>query len=156
MGGRGHVHAGWALAEQGSVEEGIAQLRQALDIWRAIGTELGQTHILFRLAEAYGKGGQVRGQGCGCWMRHWLPAPKVASVIAKQSYIGSKASCFSDGVRSRVFDALAEAGTVFVMPWRWHATACEIFRTPGSDEFESAVAATGQTRGSLPVAGGDL
>jgi predicted ATPase len=50
---------GWALAEQGCVEEGIQQLRQGMDIWRTLGTELAKTHVLFRLAEAYGRGGQA-------------------------------------------------------------------------------------------------
>jgi tetratricopeptide (TPR) repeat protein len=50
---------GWALAEQGFVEEGIKQLRQGMDTWLTIGTELGKTHMLFRLAEAYRRGGQV-------------------------------------------------------------------------------------------------
>ena len=51
---------GWALAEQGFVEEGIQQLRQGMDTWRTLGTELAKTHVLFRLAEAYGRGGQAK------------------------------------------------------------------------------------------------
>jgi tetratricopeptide (TPR) repeat protein len=50
---------GWALAEQGFVEEGIEQLRQGMDAWETMGTNLGQTHMLFRLAEAYGRRGLV-------------------------------------------------------------------------------------------------
>jgi class 3 adenylate cyclase/DNA-binding winged helix-turn-helix (wHTH) protein/predicted ATPase len=50
---------GWALAEQGFIEEGIEQLRQGMDTWRTIGTELAKTHTFFRLAEAYGRGGQA-------------------------------------------------------------------------------------------------
>jgi predicted ATPase len=50
---------GWALAVQGYVEEGIKQLRQGMDTWQSIGTELAKTHTLFRLAEAYQRGGQV-------------------------------------------------------------------------------------------------
>jgi predicted ATPase len=50
---------GWALSQRGFIEEGIEQLRQGMDTWRTIGTDLAQTHILFRLAEAYGKGGHA-------------------------------------------------------------------------------------------------
>jgi predicted ATPase len=50
---------GWALIEQGVIEEGISQLRQGLADWQAMRTNLGRTHMLARLAEAYGKGGQV-------------------------------------------------------------------------------------------------
>src|SRR5207302_1925659 len=58
----GMCRRGWALAEQGYVAEGIDQLCQGMDTWRMMGTELGQTHMLFRLAEAYGSGGQA-GEG---------------------------------------------------------------------------------------------
>src|SRR5439155_6507702 len=50
---------GWALAEQGAVEEGIVQLQQAQAAWQALGPGLGQAHLAVRLAEAYGKGGQA-------------------------------------------------------------------------------------------------
>ena len=56
--GRRHGR-GWALAEQGLVEEGIEQIRQGLATWQAMGKSWRQTHILLRLAEAYGKGGQA-------------------------------------------------------------------------------------------------
>ena len=46
---------GWALVQQGAVEEGIAQVRQGHNAWLAIGNELGKTQILARLAEAYGQ-----------------------------------------------------------------------------------------------------
>src|SRR5262249_43162152 len=51
---------GWALAEQGFIEEGIKQMSQGMTTWQTIGTELAKTHLLFRLAEAYGKGGQAK------------------------------------------------------------------------------------------------
>jgi adenylate cyclase len=50
---------GWALAEQGQVEEGIAQIRQCLDTSRATGAKLGRSHFLSLLAEAHGKVGQA-------------------------------------------------------------------------------------------------
>jgi predicted ATPase len=53
----GTILRGWALAEQGQVEEGIAQMRQGLTGRRATGAELGRPYYLAQLAEAYGKGG---------------------------------------------------------------------------------------------------
>jgi predicted ATPase len=53
---------GWALAGQGQVEEGIAQMRQGLAALRAQGTAVGMPAWLARLAEAYGQVGQV-GEG---------------------------------------------------------------------------------------------
>ena len=50
---------GWALAEQGQVEEGIAQMLQGLAAFRAMGIETKRITNLLRLAEAYGKVGQV-------------------------------------------------------------------------------------------------
>ena len=50
---------GWALAEQGQGEEGIAQIRQSLTVWRTVGREGMQTYALVLLAEAYGRAGQA-------------------------------------------------------------------------------------------------
>jgi DNA-binding winged helix-turn-helix (wHTH) protein/predicted ATPase len=55
----GLIIRGWALAEQGQVEEGIAQIREGLAKVRAIGIESGQTQFLAMLAEAYEQGGQA-------------------------------------------------------------------------------------------------
>ncbi|MFQ5796557.1 MAG: BTAD domain-containing putative transcriptional regulator [Candidatus Bipolaricaulia bacterium] len=51
----GTILRGWALAEQGQGDEGIAQLQQGLTTWRAIGSELGRPYALSLLAEAYGE-----------------------------------------------------------------------------------------------------
>jgi len=54
----GAAHQGWALAEQGLGEEGITQIRQGIDTWRATGSTLFyQPFLLAMLAEAQGKGG---------------------------------------------------------------------------------------------------
>ncbi len=50
---------GWARAEEGQGEEGIAQLRQGLAAWRAMGAETISTWYLVMLAEAYGRTGQA-------------------------------------------------------------------------------------------------
>jgi predicted ATPase len=55
----GMIGRGWALAEHGVLEEGIAQIRQGVDIWRSMGGELSLPYYLARLAEAYGQGGQA-------------------------------------------------------------------------------------------------
>jgi TOMM system kinase/cyclase fusion protein len=63
----GTVLRGWALAEGSSapaggqryVEEGIAQMQQGLDAWRATGAQVARPYFLALLAEAYGKVEQV-------------------------------------------------------------------------------------------------
>jgi predicted ATPase len=55
----GTILRGWALAEHGQLEEGIAQMRQGLAAHRATAAELDRPHHLVRLAEAYGKAEQV-------------------------------------------------------------------------------------------------
>jgi predicted ATPase len=57
--GYGTALRGWALAEQGQEDEGIAQVRRGIAIWQETGTEIGRTYFLALLAEAYGKAGQA-------------------------------------------------------------------------------------------------
>jgi predicted ATPase len=53
------VLRGWAVAEQGQGEEGIAQIRQGLAVYRATGAEVNQSYFLALLTEAYGVAGQT-------------------------------------------------------------------------------------------------
>jgi predicted ATPase len=55
----GTMLRGWALAEQGQVEEGITQMRQGLAAWRAAGANGGRPYFLGLLAEACGKARQL-------------------------------------------------------------------------------------------------
>jgi predicted ATPase len=60
----GTVLRGWALAEQGEIDKGIAQMRQGLATWRAMGAALPLPHFLSSLAQAYGRAGKVE-EGLG-------------------------------------------------------------------------------------------
>jgi hypothetical protein len=60
----GTTQQGWALAEQGRGEEGVAQIRQGIAAYRATGSELLRPHFLVLLAEAYGRVGQAE-EGLG-------------------------------------------------------------------------------------------
>src|SRR5262249_22264245 len=51
----GRILRGWALAEQGQLAEGLAQIQQGIAAWRATGAELGRSYYLVLLAEAYKK-----------------------------------------------------------------------------------------------------
>jgi predicted ATPase len=55
----GTIVRGWALAQQGQGEEGIAQMRQGLAAYLATGAKLGRPRQLAMLAEAYGRVGQT-------------------------------------------------------------------------------------------------
>ena len=54
----GTIWRGWALAMQGQYEEGLAQLRDGMARYRAIGSEVGRTLYLALLAEALREAGQ--------------------------------------------------------------------------------------------------
>ena len=56
---RGHMLRGWVLAEKGQTAEGITQIRQGLDDYRATGQRSLQAYFLALLAEAHGRGGQA-------------------------------------------------------------------------------------------------
>ncbi|WP_188131181.1 AAA family ATPase [Paraburkholderia panacisoli] len=51
---------GWALAEQGRIEEGIAQMSHGLAAYRATGAELGRPYFLGLMASAYANAGQAQ------------------------------------------------------------------------------------------------
>ena len=55
----GTMLRGWALAEQGQGEAGIAHMRQGLAAWRASGAELAVPYWSAMLVEGYGKSGQA-------------------------------------------------------------------------------------------------
>ena len=55
----GTMHRGWALAEQGQAEEGIAEIRYGLESYQTMGAQLALTYWLGLLADAYGKTGQA-------------------------------------------------------------------------------------------------
>ena len=54
----GTTSRGWALAQQGHVDEGIAELQQAIRTWRNMGGELGLTWMIASLTDAYLRAGR--------------------------------------------------------------------------------------------------
>jgi predicted ATPase len=51
----GTILRGWALAQQGEREEGMAQMQQGMVVWQAMGAEVDRPYFLALLAEEYGK-----------------------------------------------------------------------------------------------------
>jgi predicted ATPase len=56
----GTILRGWALAEQGSCDEGIAQMLEGLTAYQATGAEFGRPYFMALLAEAYANAGQAQ------------------------------------------------------------------------------------------------
>jgi TOMM system kinase/cyclase fusion protein len=56
----GTILRGWALARQGQMEEGIAQMRQGMTAWQATGTEVDRLYYQALLADIYGQAGQAK------------------------------------------------------------------------------------------------
>ncbi|MFW0754690.1 adenylate/guanylate cyclase domain-containing protein [Pseudomonas sp. H11T01] len=54
----GTILQGWARAEQGNLDEGIAQITQGIATYQAAGAELGCSYFLALLAAAHGRAGQ--------------------------------------------------------------------------------------------------
>lgn len=55
----GLMWQGWGMTEQGEWEEGIALMQEGFATWRALGAEIGLTHYLTSLVEAYAKAGRI-------------------------------------------------------------------------------------------------
>jgi predicted ATPase len=62
----GTILRGWALAEQGQEEEGIAQMRQGLGAWRATGAELARAYTLLCSQRCMAKPNRPK-RGLLCW-----------------------------------------------------------------------------------------
>jgi predicted ATPase len=60
----GQVLRGWALADQGALADGIAQMRQGIAAWVATGSETYRTYFLSLLAEMLGRAGRAE-EGLG-------------------------------------------------------------------------------------------
>ena len=76
----GTILQGWALAEQGQVEAGTAQMRQGLAARQTMGMETSETFYLALLAEGYGRSEQPE-EGLKSWLRHWLSGPERGAVL---------------------------------------------------------------------------
>ena len=87
----GTILQGWALAERGQAEKGIAQIRQGLAAWQAAGAEMYVPLFLGSLAQAYAHGGQaeeglrVIAEALAWWRR-------MGNVGTKRSFTASRAS----------------------------------------------------------------
>ena len=55
----GNVMQGWALAEEGQLEEGITRMHEGLVSHRATGAVIQETKFLAFLGKAYGKTGNT-------------------------------------------------------------------------------------------------
>jgi predicted ATPase len=58
--GAATIYRGWSLVEHGSLEEGLAEMRQGLATFRTTGANAFHPYYLAMLAEAYGKAGQIQ------------------------------------------------------------------------------------------------
>ena len=85
---------GWALAEEGQGEEGIARMRQGLADLRATGAGLWRPSFLALLAEAHGRAGRLE-DGLGALDEALAMASRTASVPTRRSCTVSGASCCS-------------------------------------------------------------
>ncbi|MNY03279.1 hypothetical protein D3C86_1358910 [compost metagenome] len=54
----GNILQGWARAEQGNIDEGIAQVAKGIATYQATGAEFGCSYFLALLAAAHGRAGQ--------------------------------------------------------------------------------------------------
>ena len=142
---------GWALAEQGQHEEGIAQMRQGLAAWRATGAELTRRSILPGWPRRMGGSDRPR-RGYACWPRRW-PWWTRAIAATRPSCIVSRASCCY-GRPSRTRPRRKPASS---RPSPWPAASRPSRGSCGRRmSLSSAVAAAGQARRSPPAAGRGL
>ena len=83
----GTLLRGGALVGQGKVEEGIAQIRQGLTAYRAMGAGVAVTYFLALLAAACGKVGQAE-EGLALIAEALAMVDKTEGVTGRPSCIG--------------------------------------------------------------------
>ncbi len=107
----GRILRGWALTEQGQIEEGIAEQRQGLAVYSATGAMLAQPYLFALLAETYRKRGQIE-EGLGVLTEtlvmldktreHWWEAElhrlkgELLLAVSSENYLQAEA-CFRQG-----------------------------------------------------------
>jgi predicted ATPase len=108
----GPVLRGWALAEQGQAEEGIARIRDGLAALRATGMELWRSYGLSLLAEGCGRAGQINegmealGEALaivGNNAEHWCDAELYrirGELLLRQNYLNAAEAqgCFERAI----------------------------------------------------------
>jgi class 3 adenylate cyclase/predicted ATPase len=57
---QGTLMRGWALAQQGRAEDGVAEMQRGIKAWQVTGAELGATYFSALLAEVYGQVGKPK------------------------------------------------------------------------------------------------
>jgi predicted ATPase len=121
----GTVLQGWGRARAGTVEEGLAQMRQGLAALRATGAELLRPYLLALLAEACARGGQIEAG---------LGALEEALVAADQH-----AERFYEAELHRL------KGELLLRKWR------EAETNPAPSDLQPRQAASGETAGWAPL-----
>lgn len=127
---------GWALTEPGDVEAGIAQMRQGMTGWWAMGADLHRPYFLALLAEAYGKVGQadaglgVLGEACEA-MRHHDERLKEAEVYRLRSALLLQGAASASTHRVTLAhapapDAEASLHTALAVARQQHAKSLEL------------------------------
>jgi len=104
----GTVLRGWALTEQGQMEEGIAQMRQGMTAWQATGAEVDRPYYLALLAEGYGKAGRAE-----AGLHVLAEALAVTDAIEERYYAAELYRLQGELLLARSTEQHAEAETCF-------------------------------------------
>ena len=142
---------GWAVAQQGEVGEGIAQIRQGLAAWRATGAGAALPWFLALLAEACGSVGQLD-EG----LRALEEALAAVQHNEEHHYEAEGYRLKGELLHQDASPSGGGGGAFSAGPRRRPPPAGEIVGAAGGHEPEPAVAAAGQARRSARIPGADL
>ena len=159
----GTMVRGWALAEQGQVEEGIAQMQQGLAAFRAMGTEMGRTRSSCPAgrgvwesgtgrgrADRAGRGAGDSGQNWGAFLRGRAVSAEGRADARPVQASRVQRSNSQPIAQSPTPRSPSRSRSVFSQGHRdCPQAASQVAGTAGDDEPGSAVAAAGQDRKKL-------
>ena len=148
----GSILLGWALAAQGQGVEMIAEMRQGLAAYQAVGTELARPYYLALLAEAYGEVGQTE-----AGLTVLAEALAVVDKTGERYWEAELHRLKGELLLALSTDKTTEAEACFRQALDIDPPpAGEVAGAAGGHEPGAPVAAPGQARRSPTVAGADL
>lgn len=132
---------GWALGQEGELDEGIAHIQRGQEMLENIGAWLGYLQVLNQLSETYRKAGKVseglavidKAQGMIQNMGNWMEEPEIHRLEGELLLMGGGAESKAETCFQRAIEVAQDQGA---KSWELRATMslCRLWQKQGKHE----------------------